>query len=388
MVVNIPVKLVRADGGLIALDVTTLTLDVDRNINPHAIPYDGSNRFAFDLNLSKAVILLEGYMVDAPSIVDVAAGQAATCNIDFSKTLSGSSTLQTDWIDDANVLQNIAVMGTDSFTTTVRGGDNPHFVINDIDSVAHTIYFVKSNTTYGHNLGSSSKYHISVIDASGNLRTTANIQSYLVALLNTNSGSSVLGTKFIATADGTGNVIIKHLVKGVAGNSNSPRFAKLFATPYFNTFRGGYNSDALQGMSAGDKVMALYAILNNSIDVDDSDSSKVHGRNDAADAKRLRMADQSADYITGIQIPFNSRHHADGEKYKAMNFFMPTGPGINARGKSIINAKPASSVIDDPDSDGDFSFIKGTITKATFVQIGGEPLYQFNIQFLPIDVII
>ena len=71
-----------------------------------------------------------------------------------------------------------------------------------------------------------------------------------------------------------------------------------------------------------------------------------------------------------------------------MNFFMPTGPGINARGKSIINAKPASSVIDDPDSDGDFSFIKGTITKATFVQIGGEPLYQFNIQFLPIDVII
>ena len=55
MVVNIPVRLVRTDGGLIALDVTTLTLDVDRNINPHAIPYAGSNRFAFDLNLSKAV---------------------------------------------------------------------------------------------------------------------------------------------------------------------------------------------------------------------------------------------------------------------------------------------------------------------------------------------
>ena len=387
MVVNIPVKLVRADGGLIALDVTTLTLDVDRNINPHSLPYQGSNRFAFDLNLSKAVILLEGYMVDAPSIVDVAAGQAATCNIDFSKSLSGSSTLQTDWIDDANVLQNIAVMGTDSFVTTVLGGDNPHFVINDIDSVAHTIYFVKSNTTYGHNLGSSSKYHISVIDASGNLRTTANIQSYLVALLNTNSGSSVLGTKFIATADGTGNVIIKHLVKGVAGNSNSPRFAKLFATPYFNTFRGGYNSDALQGMSAGDKVMALYATLNNSIDVDNSDSNNtLHpGENNS---RKLWAASVSADYITGIQIPFNSRHHADGEKYKAMNFFMPTGPGINARGKSIINAKSASSVIDDPDSDIDFSFIKGTITKATFVQIGGEPLYQFNIQFLPIDAII
>tara|TARA_R110002167_G_scaffold137744_1_gene324825 strand:- start:688 stop:1872 length:1185 start_codon:yes stop_codon:yes gene_type:complete len=394
MVVNIPVKLVRADGGLIALDVTTLTLDVDRNINPHAIPYAGSNRFAFDLNLSKAVILLEGYMVDAPSIVDVAAGQAATCNIDFSKTLSGSSTLQTDWIDDTNVLNIAYAMNNNSFTA-IGHHDIPHFVINDIDSVAHTIYFVRSNTTYGHNsFGSSGKYHISIIDATGNLRTTANIQSYLVALLNTNSGSSVLGTKFIATADGTGNVIIKHLVKGVAGNSNSPRFAGLYATPYFNTFRGGYNSDALQGMSAGDKVMALYAILNNSIDVDNSIGSAYGQGADsnamerASDAKRLRRFNQSADYITGIQIPFNSRHHADGEKYKAMNFFMPTGPGINARGKSIINAKPASSVIDDPDSDGDFSFIKGTITKATFVQIGGEPLYQFNIQFLPIDVII
>ena len=71
-----------------------------------------------------------------------------------------------------------------------------------------------------------------------------------------------------------------------------------------------------------------------------------------------------------------------------MNFFMPTGTGYNARSKSIIRAKPASSVINDPDKSNDFSFIKGTITKATFVQIGGEPLYQFNIQFLPIDFII
>ena len=384
MVVNIPVRLVRADGDLIALDVTTLTLDVDRNINPHAMPYAGSNRFAFDLNLSKAVILLEGYMVDAPSIVDVNAGQAALCNIDFSKTLSGSSTLQTDWIDDANVLQNIAVLSTDSFTTTM-GGDNPHVIINDINNIDYTIYFVKSNTTYGHNLGSSGKYHISVKDASGNLRTTANIQTYLTALLNENSGSSILGTKFSATASGAGTVIIRHLSAGLAGNNNTPRFAKLFATPDFSTFSRGYNSDVLQGMSAGDKVMSLYAILNNSIDVDNLDSNKTVY---TSKRRRLNNSDISADYITGIQIPFNSTINADGEKYKAMNFFMPTGKGIDARGKSIINAKSAASVIDDPDSDSDFSFIKGTITKATFVQIGGEPIYQFNIQFLPIDVII
>tara|TARA_R100000951_G_scaffold111380_1_gene110337 strand:+ start:487 stop:1638 length:1152 start_codon:yes stop_codon:yes gene_type:complete len=383
MVVNIPVKLVRADGQLIALDVTTLTLDVDRNINPHPIPYAGSNRFAFDLNMSKAVILLEGYMVDAPTVVDATGGSKAVSYIDFARTLSGSNTSNTDWIDDANVLQNIATLNTDSFVTALSS-DNPHLILNDIDNVSHTIYFVKSNTTYGHNLGSSGKYHVSIIDASGNLRTTANIQTYLTALLNEDAGSSILGTKFSAVAQGAGGVQIKQISNGKAGNNNSPRFAKLFATPHFFTFITGKDSDSTQGMSAGDKVMSLYAILNNSIDVDNSDTRKYFKSN----IKQLKQANESADYITGIQIPFNSTVNADGEKYKAMNFFMPTGKGINARGKSIINAQSASSIIDDPDSDSDFSFIKGTITKATFVQIGGEPIYQFNIQFLPIDVII
>ena len=82
MVVNIPIRLVRTDGGLIALDVTTLTLDVDRNINPHAKLVHGSERFAFDSNLSKAVILLEGFMVDSPTTVDVTGGLEAVSRID------------------------------------------------------------------------------------------------------------------------------------------------------------------------------------------------------------------------------------------------------------------------------------------------------------------
>ena len=67
---------------------------------------------------------------------------------------------------------------------------------------------------------------------------------------------------------------------------------------------------------------------------------------------------------------------------------MPTGPGMNSEDKTLDNAEPASSIIADTDNERDNRFIKGTITKATFVQIGGEPIYQFNIQFLPIDSII
>ena len=382
MVVNIPVKLVRADGQLIALDV-------DRNINPHPIPYAGSNRFAFDLNMSKAVILLEGYMVDAPTVVDATAGSKAVSYIDFARTLSGSSTLNFDWIDDYVVLENAYNAVTDSFIGQ-NGYDIPRLDITDINDVTYSINFIKSNTTYGHDLGTSGKYHVSIIDASGNLRTTANIQTYLTALLNENSGSSILGTKFSAVAQGAGGVQIKQISNGKAGNNNSPRFTHTQNTPYFFTFITGKDSDSLQGLSAGDKVMSLYAILNNSVDVDNSE--KNYTRSNFWGGKiGERMDDKmiiSGDYITGIQIPFNSTVNADGEKYKAMNFFMPTGKGYGPTTKGVQMAQPASSVIDDPDASNDFSFIKGTITKATFVQIGGEPIYQFNIQFLPIDVII
>ena len=64
MVVNIPIRLVRKDSSLIPLNVTTLTLDVDRSINPHSLPLAGNKRFALDMNMAKAVILLEGVITD------------------------------------------------------------------------------------------------------------------------------------------------------------------------------------------------------------------------------------------------------------------------------------------------------------------------------------
>ena len=370
MVVNIPVRLVRADGQLIALDVTTLTLDVDRNINPHAVPYGGSARWAFDLNLSKAVILLEGYVVDSPDAIDVTAGQAAYSGIYFAKT-TGSYTnaiSDMDWIDHYVTLYTASRLTTDTINT-----NNPYITITNSADTSFKIYFSKSNTTQGL-IGSD--YHVSMVDASGNMRTTAQIVEYLHDLINLNTGSTVLGAHFLATKTTT-TVTINQLVNGKAGNTFTPIFeGNARVGPYIEMFLGGSDTDITQSMSAGDKVMSLYATLNNSVDKDNLDWT-------SAGAPK-----QVADYITGIQIPFNSTYNADGEKYKAMNFFMPTGANMLATDKDISKAEPASSIILDPDADDDFSFIKGTITKATFVQIGGEPIYQFNIQFLPIDTII
>ena len=387
MVVNIPIRLVRADGDLIALDVTNLTLDIDRNINPHALPFSGAQRFAFDLNMPKALILLEGFMVDAPSVVDTALGTASRATIDFSSRYDG---------DYDNPFTEHSSIETRAIGLDVDELDNQlKITLQSTVGTNYDIYFTKSNTASGITGG---KYWVSIIDTSNTMRTPAYLAEKLEALINLESGSSVLGAVFSATKhDSTvteyvDSVIkIVQKVKGEAGNTSSPKLS-FNNGPQVSHFKYGKNSDAQQGFSAGDKVMQLFGILSNSIDRDWSDQW-VGGDNGGIAFSGLEKNFSMnkggyADYITGIQIPFNSTVGADGEKYVAKNFFMPTGTHMTPSKKAPDKAKPASSEITNPDNEHDFSFIKGTITKATFVQIAGEPIYQFNIQFLPIDNII
>ena len=95
------------------------------------------------------------------------------------------------------------------------------------------------------------------------------------------------------------------------------------------------------------------------------------------------------DYVIGIQIPFNSTvGSTTGDKYTAKNFFMPTGPLHNQNTKHPNQAEAASTEVANTNDNDDKAFIKGAVTKATFVQLGGEPIYQFNIQFIPVDYLI
>ena len=150
-------------------------------------------------------------------------------------------------------------------------------------------------------------------------------------------------------------------------------------------------------MSAGDKVMSLWATLNNS---NNGGLSGVVGGPTNATASwfsdneadmnttvRAPLDTKYGDYIIGIQIPFNSSLNADsGEKYSAVNFFMPTGPFHNTLSKDVTNAQPAGNEMHFWLES--YAGIKGIITKATFVRIAGEPIYNFDIQFIPTDYIL
>jgi len=198
-------------------------------------------------------------------------------------------------------------------------------------------------------------------------------------LTNPITGLSATLTTSPNTAKVNSAVTITQTVAGKDGNNGTPKFndfvwdANLQVTPRFTTFKGGSDQGGIfSGMSAGDKVMSLYGTLNNS-----------------KNNKGIQKKDKFGDYIIGIQIPFNSSIKATGSnKYEPVNFFMPTGRFETLDSKSVEDAVSASTEPDEPDSNNDRSFIKGGITKATFVQVGGEPVYSFNIQFIPASYII
>ena len=93
------------------------------------------------------------------------------------------------------------------------------------------------------------------------------------------------------------------------------------------------------------------------------------------------------DYIIGIQIPYNSTITAsDGELYTARNFFMPTGSGKHGLDKtSVNNTKPASVEFDTGNA---FTGIQGAVQKMDIQYDAGETVYNFNMLFAPVDVLI
>ena len=467
---NIPVRFVRADGGTIQLPVTTLTLDVDRGTMAMPMPVFGSARLGVDLNLSKAVILLEGVFTD-DDLFNIGTPTSSTALIDFSRAeeVPGSGINENTRFDSEQEIEIIL----DGRTVDDLTGVNTGIVLQSTDGTIKTLYGTKSSishsqSTYlgvevyqfsigttngiqdgnlaaggsgysiGNNIatsggaGSNCKVNITGVSGSGAVTsftiahpgknfgtgqtitisggggnatftvsqvgtalTATQMAKNLVALINDGTLSTPINeysaSLVPSPSSGESDVAVKitQTVAGENGDTDTPGyFGNASGWPHvlkprFDTFDGGSSAEGVfSGMSAGDKVMSLYATLNNSIPMGVSAGVALLG-GPASTALKL------GDYITGIQVPFNSSiNSTDGSKYKPVNFFMPTGMGENVLSKRVENAVSASTKVDNPFNGNDRAFIKGFVTKATFVQIGGEPVYTFNIQFTPANIIL
>ena len=374
-----PIFLLRNDGGKIPLMATTLTMNVDRNVVALPMPMAGGSRFAFDLNLPKSLITIEGVMTDDDllNIGDVA--RSSSCVIDFAATnMDGITRLGWIYSDNTNaIIAGHALNAIADADYAIR--------INFI----HDIWFVRHNTlNYGYDSGSD-RYFVTINNGTSN-KTPSEVATYFNTLINTYSSTFNMTSTIISSptyANFTTSAV--QLVKTIPGSNGNfgptfPKWPNAFPLkPYHTQFFGGTNSSAVDNKSAGDKVAELFGILNNSNNGGGgaifNPDAWLRKLNELGDIRENQQLDSKyGDYIIGIQIPFKSNVNNNSSL-----FYMPTGGLMEIYDKTADNAKPVGTKYQGIGDE--YGAIKGAIANATFVQLGGEPLYSYTINFIPID---
>jgi len=380
-----PIRLVRNDGGIIELMATTLTMNVDRGVTPLPMPFAGGSRFAFDLNLPKALITIEGVMTDDDLLNIGELQQEASAVVDFYRVYTNDAE-ETSRFD-----------GTGNMTRITTG-----VTIDDVTTATHAIrlnnityVWIASHSTLTEGL-SGGRYFITGFDGSS-FRSASQLATSLNTLIATHGVTMGLSSTLInSPIDNTSNVAVEitHIGLGASGNGNHPSFdfwPSALYKPNHILFSGGRNSSAVNNKSAGDKVAELFAVLNNSNNggggallsagLVSEAGALVAGPLGAiatAGAMGLLHSTKYGDYIIAIQIPFSSKVN-DRESL----FYMPTGAFKEIKDKTADKALATGTQFKPYDSE--YTGIKGSVANATFVQLGGEPLYSYTINFAPID---
>ena len=224
-------------------------------------------------------------------------------------------------------------------------------------------------------------------------RSATEIATDFAALINLRSVIfGMTATVIDSPTTGATNTAVKLVQNSVGktGNTSYPSFSawpSVAEKPHTTQFSGGKNNSSANGHSAGDRVAELYAVLCNSNNGGIGLGNIVSGLTSAA-LSTVRAGGLVAsgdkkygDYIIGLQIPFTSKINDNSSL-----FYMPTGAFKSVDDKTADNAEPVGTEFSA--YDGEYTGIKGTIADATFVQLGGEPIYSFTINFVPIDWII
>ena len=413
MPVGTPIRLVQESKDVIELDATNMVLTTSRKVGGSALPFSGSRRVGFDLNVNSAMINIQGVIVDD----QVAKGQsAASAIVSFGRMARGF----VKWATSENIEE---LFKTTSPTMTMKDANG-----ND-RSVPFTETGTGSGTAYSATggAGSTPTVLINPSDATA-MQVAAAVNTYINNQLSTYFSSALTKVQDVEAGTNGADIVqnagirITHVVKGVAPNGNTIRFNDIttLEPPHKTTFAGGANATK---KSAGDKVQDLYGIVNNS---KTQAGRIVQGAAAAAlgiaglvvaapvviGASALTAGTAAAgaatggasiatvggvgamlntrnklDYIIGLQIPYNSMLKAeDGTEYTAMNFFMPTGLGHSSSEKGSDGANAAGTEFSTNNTSR--TGIQGAIQKLDINYDAGETVYNFNIIFAPIDNIL
>jgi len=389
-----PIRLVQENGNLIELEAQTMVMTTSRKVGGSPVPFTGSKRMGFDLNVNSAMINVQGVITD-----DTVGGSntAAVAKINFGKTQNTGL----EWNTSTN--RGHIIHHTD-------GAQASCLKLKDGLGVQKVIYFNLTENDTEHVSGQD-KVQVNASDAS--LHTT--LPAALVTCINTRFGSSFTASAEPAIQyDGDEATTQLKIVQDRAshdGNNPTPTWigSQRMTRPHMESFGGGATGTK---KSAGDKVMDLYGILNNSVTqagrtvmalgviaggiaggvataAPTAGVGAVAGAGVAMTGVGMLLdkeAEEELDYIVGIQIPYNSLvTSTDGVQYAARNFFMPTGYEKGLDKTSVNNLLPASVDFDMKDK---FTGIQGAVQKMDITYNAGEMVYEFNMIFAPIDGLI
>lgn len=389
-----PIRLVQDNGNLIELDATGITFTVDRGVTPHSLPALGGRRYSIDLNKNKSLIVVEGVFTDDKQ---ASGAKRASGLIDFSVSQTGVNTGDFNHVFTTNDnIDNLLLNTNNRFRLRNSAGD--YF----------SLYFEETAGTPGYNTVTDK---LRIKNTSGTRITAVQFTQGVADWINndvTDISATVVDSLINQNSRGTNSALrITQDTAGTAGNHSAyPEFLFLNSgayngrkrSPHVEGFSGGVYSSI---KSAGDKVMDLYGIMNNSSRnipevTAGSGLTSIGGAVGAFFTGGLSLAVTVAagglainsfygddDYILGIQIPYNSKIQADGDTYVARNFFMPTGLNKKAEDKgSEANTLPASTKFSTGD---EYTGIQGTVTKMDIFYDAGATVYGFRMDFSPAD---
>jgi len=379
-----PIRLVQENGNLIELEATTFALTTEREVTPRSFPAVGGARIAIDLNKSRSLIVMQGVITDDRFTTGAAFAKGL---VDFSSKASSYQTYDSNsFVTSSNI--DALLAGTSKF---------------QVKSTDDTLY--EATFTQDSSLGRTGN-NIAIKTNGGVYATTTQFTSYVADWVNNQTASKL--TASIVTSEKTGlansAIVIKQNVSGSNGNQSaypkiSPASASMYDTHIFKypippqKFQGGSTG---KKKSAGDKVMDLYGIINNSSreinrELTFDNLSTTLGALALAlptfGLSFINALTGDGDYIVGIQIPYNSTIQADGDTYVARNFFMPTGVLQSRFSKSSeANNSPAGATFDIFQTG--FTGIQGVMGKLDINYDAGESVYHFDIDFYPADATI
>ncbi len=424
-----PIRLTQENGNITELMATSMDINVTRKIGAKPVPFKGSSRFGLDMNLNQSSIVIQGFFADDGDDSIAATAASAKCNFGrnsrtgyfFTKSnmlaASGASvTPVNNYI--VNFIHLPTQTGTNisiklkfvTGTTSIAGGGV--YVAHSGSDVFVSVHYSNlvdySSTTVDEWLTQTQQFTTAVaacINASSGNHFTASVVN------GNRPNSSVASNCAVNILQNTAGVVPKTEI--VADNRFS---SDAYQKPERNNFTGGKSGIR---KSAGDKVMDMYGVLNNSkrnskarsvitgaiaaggisaaviatggmaLAPTIATSAAILGTGSLAGG----LAFVKGDYYTGLQIPYNSLVQTSDGSYVARNFMMPVGSFIKegdtnepfGEKGSEFNTKSANVTF----SEADYTTgIQGSIEKLDISYSAGEQIYLYNMVFKAIDLML